>query len=141
MISADFERSVLRHPTALLVGCAAVMTLCWAQSLSHLISSSREFFEQPYQWRSLSPLAAYAGSNSFALLDLSVERHIISALSAVGTRITPITEIWPLSDVLFRGQPVRHPACVPEPELFSGAALASFDYAGISSSLRSQPVR
>jgi hypothetical protein len=141
MISTLLERSVLRHPKAVLIGCASSVLFCWVQSMSYVRVSSSEFLEQTptehlfIQWRSLSPLAAYASSDSFAVLDLNVERHIIPALSAVNTRLTPRRELWQWRDMFTAYKSGGHRACMPEPELFLGAALADFDYAGISTRL------
>jgi hypothetical protein len=141
MISAHFERSVFRHPASLLIGCAGLMTLCWAQSMSHLTGSSREFFEQSLGRPSVSAFAAYAGSSSFAPRDLTMERDALPMWSQVGMRIKPTKAIWTLGNILFRDYSIGHRACIPEREPFPGAALATFDYARLSSSPSTQSVR
>ena len=122
MMSTHFERSVFRHPASLLMGCAGLMTLCWVQSMSHLTGSSREFSELSLERPSVSAFAAYASSSSFAARDLTMER----------VSLQPATAIWTLSNSLFKDHSAGHRACIPDRELFSGAALASFDYTAIS---------
>ena len=140
MISTRFERSVFRHPASLLIACASLMTLCWAQSMSHLTGSSREIFEESLERPSVSAFAAYASSSSFAARDLT-DTDARPILPEVAMRIKPTRAIWTSSKILFRDYLVGHRACIRENELFPGAALAGFNYAGLSSSPGRESVR
>jgi len=140
------EGYVLRHYKTLLTACGMVVAFCWAQSMSHLLVS-RASLEQTLPEHPLghpgapSTLTASEARLWFTVFDLQGERHMMSAWSAVSSRLSLMRDLWPLRGVLVGHDVMGEDACADEPELFSGASVTNYDYTALGQASKVSSLR